>query len=487
MRKFNTWIWHIKPKYWRKRTGVVSSLFAIISLCLFVSCGDGSDNVKRDLSEAKTIAYSGDYDGAQKVLIELRQRIDDATPTEEKESFENLQGQIYYKLNAKDKAKESWRRALEYAKVMRDTSLILQNTFNLGLCETDYAKGVEIYKYAVRVSENREPLMYPQALEKLAQVYIQGEEYEKAGDCLDMAYKVSVASNYDVALQQIAFTKCEVWQAQDSLDLALAGFKSIPADSCSLDGKLIRANSIYSILYQRGDYIQAIEYLDSVHQFSDSIKSIDGIGRIEKIENEYNQKYVAQQNRYRILLISVIAVAVVVMTAFFFILKNMRLKRKQLDLMNQIAELNVKIEQIKCGDEEESESASNGNATATHEQIIPLLMEKFRLSKEIFLTSQEYATLKKLNLIRDLGADDKIEIKAVGDAIIGRFSDCCLNLRQSYPAMTNDDCLLCAIVYCGCGKEVQSSIMAASDEALRRRKSRIKQKLPENLFMFFFR
>jgi len=131
--------------------------------------------VKRDLSEAKTIAYSGDYDGAQKVLIELRQRIDDATPTEEKESFENLQGQIYYKLNAKDKAKESWRRALEYAKVMRDTSLILQNTFNLGLCETDYAKGVEIYKYAVRVSENREPLMYPQALEKLAQVYIQGE------------------------------------------------------------------------------------------------------------------------------------------------------------------------------------------------------------------------------------------------------------------------------------------------------------------------
>ena len=165
----------------------------------------------------------------------------------------------------------------------------------------------------------------------------------------------------------------------------------------------------------------------------------------------------------------------------------MRLKLKQLDLMNQIAELNVKIEQIKCGDEEESESASNGNATATHEQIIPLLMEKFRLSKEIFLTSQEYATLKKLNLIRDLGADDKIEIKAVGDAIIGRFSDCCLNLRQSYPAMTNDDCLLCAIVYCGCGKEVQSSIMAASDEALRRRKSRIKQKLPENLFMFFFR
>ena len=298
-----------------------------------------------------------------------------------KESFENLQGQIYYKLNAKDKAKESWRRALEYAKVMRDTSLILQNTFNLGLCETDYAKGWRFINMQSGCRKIENLSCIHRHLKNWHRYTFKEKNMKKPGIVLTGLIKSRLHPIMMWRCSRLHLQNVSLWQAQDSLDLALAGFKSIPADSCSLDGKLIRANSIYSILYQRGDYIQAIEYLDSVHQFSDSIKSIDGIGRIEKIENEYNQKYVAQQNRYRVLLISVIAVAVVVMTAFFFILKNMRLKRKQLDLMNQIAELNVKIEQIKCGDEEESESASNGNATATHEQIIPLLMEKFRLSK----------------------------------------------------------------------------------------------------------
>ena len=108
------------------------------------------------------------------------------------------------------------------------------------------------------------------------------------------------------------------------------------------------------------------------------------------------------------------------------------------------------------------------------------------LSFEVFKTLSQYETLRKLNLIRDISPEYKVEIKTVFDAIVGRFSGCCSDMRQAFPGMTNDDCVFCSLNLIGCSKEVISSAMGSSEEALRRRKSRIKQKLPEDLFRFFF-
>lgn len=485
--KFNTYIEHIEPKFWRNNAGTWRVLTALIMICIFVSCDNDSNIINKNLSEAKVLADKGEFDAAQKILIETRHLINDATSLQDKEAYENLQGQVYYSLNAIDKAKIACENALEYSKEMKDTLLILQNAFNLGLCENEYEKAAAIYEYTVAISEKHSPSMYPQALEKLAQVYIQVNEYKKAQEALDRAYNASVSVNDNVTLQQIAFTQCELWQAQGSLDMALAGFKSIPADSCSLAGKLIRANSIYSILYGRGEYEEAIEYLDSVHQFTDSIKSINGTARIDKIESEYKEQYAEQQDRYRILLFSTISIVAVMLMLLFFSHKNAELKRKQLSLINQIADLNVKIQKLNSIDNESGTyDQDQETAPFANDQMIFLLMEKFKLSKEIFQSSPQSSILKKLNMIRGLSHENKTEVKTVSEAIIGRFSDCCSNLRQACPAMTNDDCLFCAIVYNGCNREVQSVIMSASDEALRRRKSRIKQKLPQQLFSFFF-
>ncbi len=75
----------------------------------------------------------------------------------------------------------------------------------------------------------------------------------------------------------------------------------------------------------------------------------------------------------------------------------------------------------------------------------------------------------------------------VATDIIGRLSDACSSLRQTVSSMSNDDCLICSLACCGCSKEVVSAILGSSEEAVRRRKSRVKQKLSPVLFAFFFK
>ncbi len=165
------------------------------------------------------------------------------------------------------------------------------------------------------------------------------------------------------------------------------------------------------------------------------------------------------------------------------VLKNLRLKRRQVSLSNKIAELNVKLSELQSKEGQEEYQIDD----ADDDNVQRLIMEKFKLSREMLKTQPQYELLQKLNFIRGFDIQHKQEIKNLHSEIIGRFSDACSSMRQIYPTMTNDDCLLCSMFYCGCSKELISAMMGASEEAVRRRKSRVKQKLPEGIFLFFFR
>ncbi len=460
------------------RTGIIICLSLIMPLV--VSCSRGSD-LRSHLEAAHSLLYNKDNDAAQSELLKAESMITESTPVSDKEYFERLKGINYLELRVMDKAKLSLQKALEYSKQMKDTSLIIQNSFNLGLCNNTIDEGIGIYEYVVELAQVSEQALLPDALEKLAQGYIFNKDFEKAQHSLDSAYKL--AESNKVVFQQIAFTQCELWLAEGKLETALSGFRSIPADSCSMVGKLVRSEHIYDILCQLGDFRSALAYKDSIQQFTDSIKNINGADRVRRLEEDYQRNMESERTRFNILLYSSVSAIVIFAIVMLFILKNLRLKRKQLALTNRIAELNVKLSQLQSKEDDEGSSVDD-NATT---DVYHLIMEKFRLSMEMFKTQTQFDLLKKLNLIRDLDAANKQEVKDVLSEIIGRFSDACASLRQTVPAMTNDDCLLCSMSYCGCSKEIISAMMGSSEEAIRRRKSRVKQKLTEPLFAFFFK
>lgn len=447
---------------------------------LSVACSQDT-GLQTSLDAAQTKFLNKEYDAAQSELLKAESMITDHTPLSEKEYLERLKGINYLELRVMDRAKHSLRKALEYSRQMNDTSRMIQNSFNLGLCNNTVDEAKEIYEYVIRLAAETEPVFVPQALEKLAQAYIYDNDFDNAQCSLDKAYKLAGGNN--VIIQQITFTQCELWLAEDNLDAALSGFKSIPPDSCSLVGNLSRSEHIYSILYEIGEYKNALAYKDSIQLFSDSIKNINGANRVRHIEEEYTQNMEKERTRFKILFYSSLCAFIVIATVLFFIVKNLNLKQKQVALTNQIADLNVKLSELRPKEDQEENVEFNTDTESLHH----LIMEKFRLSMEMFKTQPQYEILKKLNLIRDFDPANKQEIKDVSSEIIGRFSDACASIRQVVAAMTNDDCLLCSMSYCGCSKEVISAMMGSSEEAVRRRKSRIKQKLPEALFAFFFK
>lgn len=456
-----------------------------INLCLsflfllVISCS--RTDIRLHLDAAQSMLFNKEYDATQLELLKAESIITENTSVSDKEYLERLKGMNYLELRVMDKAKVSLMKALDYSKQMKDTSRIIQNSFNLGLCNNTINEAIEIYEYVVELAEDREHALLPDALEKLAQGYIFNNDFEKAQRSLDRAYKLT--GNNGVMSQQIAFTQCKLWLAEGKLETALAGFRSIPADSCSMVGKLNRSEHIYNILYELGDYRDALAYKDSIWQFTDSIKNINGANRVQRLEEGYQRNVENERTRFNILLYSSLGAIAIIAIVLFFVLKNLGLKRRQVALSNRIAELNVKLSELQPK-EGHKENTADGNNT---DSVYHLIMEKFRLSMEIFKTQLQYELLKKLNLIRDFDSANKQEVKEVLAEIIGRFSDACASLRQTVPAMTNDDCLLCSMSYCGCSKEVISAMMGASEEAVRRRKSRIKQKSPETLFSFFFK
>ncbi|MDE5880432.1 MAG: hypothetical protein K2H60_01770 [Muribaculaceae bacterium] len=432
------------------------------------------------ISEGFHLAKEGKFDEAQLKGLQAEELLKKDSPLTDRESLARLYGLIYYNQNVKDKAKEHLREALKYAVAINDTSLIEMNLFNLGLCATTEKDVVDNFVRAADLfHKTGNKSLQSSALDKLAQGYISSNKYKEAQQSLDEAS--ALCEDNSSQQSEIDMTQCRLWLAEGKYDAALQGYRSL--DSLNINGCLLRAIGIYDILVHQRDYKNALAYKDSIYLYTDSIKKLDGSRQVDEIEKAYHANIEQKNQRFQILLWGSLSVLTAVLLILCFVLKALRLKKLQVELNDEISALNARIIEL----------MSNNDNKEAHEvveedvdSILRLIEQKYELSLEVFKTLSQYETLKKLNLIKDISTENKTEVRSVYEAIVGRFSGCCSDIRQAFPGLTNDDCVFCTMNFIGCTKEVISSALGSSEEALRRRKSRIKQKLPENLFRFFF-
>lgn len=432
------------------------------------------------ISEGFQLAKEGKYDEAQLKGLQAEELLKKDSQLTDHESLARLYGLIYFNQNIKDKAKKYLWEALKYAEEINDTSLIEMNLFNIGLCATTEKDAISNFVRAADMShKSGNKALQSSALEKLAQVYISSNKYKEAQQFLDKAS--ALCEDYSPQQGEIAMSQCRIWLAEGKYDMALHGYRSL--DSLNVNGCLLRAYGIHDILVHQGDYKNALAYKDSVYFYIDSIKKLDGTRQVDEIEKAYHANIKRKNQRFQILLYGSLSVLIAVLLILFFVLKTLRLKKHQVELNDEISALNARIVGLMPNNDNDKAQEVPGEDL---DSILLLIEQKYKLSLEVFKTLSQYETLRKLNLIRDINTENKAEVKSVYDAIVGRFSGCCSDIRQAFSGVTNDDCIFCTMNFIGCTKEVISSAMGSSEEALRRRKSRIKQKLPEDLFRFFF-
>ena len=413
------------------------------------------------------------------MLFELENNLDETIPDTLKYKVLSRIGSIYYSDFKKDKADDYFKKALAVARKCGKNyeSMALWNRC-LTISDND---SILIYLKDCQNISHASGSRYTEGMSgiNLASAYIQTQNLDKAREILDtMEY---VVGNDSVLKNELANVRLNYLISTKNFDKAKEILDEQNVRDLNLYGRLSRYQNLYAIEIGKGRYESAIEYRDSIDEIKNKVDSISLDEKLSKTELEFTSK-LDDERRNRDIAIIISLFVIIILSAFLFAgVKRRLMMKKQIELNEQILKLNLRIAQLTGSHNESDTPVNEGNA-----DVQPEIIEKLRLNKELFINQPIYGRLKQLNLKRDSETIDKAMAREVLDGVIGQFADVCTNLRQLYSGMTYDDVLYCAAIYVGFSKELASVAFGSSEDALRRRKSRIKQKLPTAVFEAVF-
>ena len=472
--RFNSYPYILRTKIFLFLTLTLLSIIAI----LLPSCQSYDDKLQKNLEEVDRLIDAEKHDEALTRLLDINDNLQDNVSPEVRSEIANKLGTIYYTQYQREKAHYYVLDAVNYSRQAEDKKALGRYLWNLALAVSDMDSLTQILgecrdinrKYDNTFMENKARIF----LSRFAA--IKGDS-EKA----KLIYDSIAASNSGKNRSEIIDLELEILHSDlcatnDDYEGALNILHNIKINDISLDGKVTRFDRLYKITKQCGDYNLAFSYRDSMEMYRDSINSLKISDRTSKIENEYSQRLMREKIERNVAVWSGIGVAILLLIIIFFLVRQRKLKTAQLALIEKISDLNIRIAALTTETEEMRQDSEMEQSIA----------EKLRLTKAFFQTRPQYSTLKRLNLLRDTEEIDRQKSKEILDAVIGQFADACANLCHLFPTLTKDDSLYCAVFYTGFSKEVASVALKASEDALRRRKSRIKQKLSPEMFEFIF-
>lgn len=431
------------------------------------------------IQKAENLISQDKNDEALSLLFELENNLDETIPDTLKYKVLSRIGSIYYSDFKKDKADDYFKKALAVARKCGKNyeSMALWNRC-LTISDND---SILIYLKDCQNISHASGSRYTEGMSgiNLASAYIQTKNLDKAREILDtMEY---VVGNDSVLINELANVRLNYLISSKNFDKAKETLNAQNIRDLNLYGRLSRYQNLYAIEIGEGRYESALEYRDSIDRIKINIDSISFDEKLSKTESEFTAKLDDEKRTREITAIIALCIIVFLLVFLFVGVKRRLMMKKQLELNEQILKLNLKIAQLTESHDESDTVGQNDNT-----DIQPEVIEKLRLNKELFISQPIYGRLKQLNLKRDSETIDKAMAREVLDGVIGQFADVCTNLRQLYDGMTYDDVLYCAAIYVGFSKELASVAFGSSENALRRRKSRIKQKLPAAVFEAVF-
>ena len=452
----------------------------VSTILLLGACSNHPDtsDISSRLAKAEAIFLAKEADEALAILLELENNLDKSVPDTLKYKVLSRIGGIYYADFKKDKADLYFKRAMMIARK----------------CENEYLSGA-LWNRCLTLSNNDSILIllkecmdvsrqcnlrYTEVMAgvNLANAYAQLGNRNKALELLDTMREVigddrMLKYEYSFALQNILI-------ADKQFDKAIELLDNQKVEDLNLFGKLSRFQNYFTIEMERKQFFKAVSYRDSIDKIKNEIDSIEYDKKLLKIESDFLSRLDKERAYRKNTALIALCVIILLVYSLFWRIKRAHMMKRQLELNEQISRLNLRIVQLtETHDEMSPSSMGEGNVNVE-------IIQKLRLNRELFMSSPIYGQLQQLNLRRDADSIDKALAKEVLDAVIGQFADVCSNLRQLYTELTYDDALYCSAIYVGFTKELASVAIGSSEDALRRRKSRIKQKLPTAVFEALF-
>ena len=265
--------------------------------------------------------------------------------------------------------------------------------------------------------------------------------------------------------------KAEILFEQKDLYSALNFYKKALENSNDLYTKCMANKGLANVmsLLNKSDSTQYC-----INQYTlllDSIYSINRQEEIAEIQDKHiveihDQQLKARHTRF-MLWMGIVLVAVVAGAVVFLLQADRRRKKHNLQLQEELRQANVALLQAQNDEQPADMDALYRNKLAACQNLF-----RSTPSARLLLTAPEKLTSEQR--------------QALMDDLTRSFVDIMVDIRNASNGINNQEMMYCILASLQCSTTQMAVLLNTTDGTLRKRKLRLKEKMPENLFSLFF-
>ncbi len=389
--------------------------------------------------------------------------------------YDNL-AECYEEEDLSSVAAESYRSAYQILKGKSGQIYPLRGIARTFLLQNEQDSALCYYQQALDYAlADQDSNLIGALYHDLAMVYNEKKDYIQADKYASKA--IAVVGQDRVANAYLL--KAKIMLNLNKLDSA-SYFFSKNMDSLDIYGKVACYNGMYQIAKKKGEWKVATENIDAYKILYDSIQIMtdnEELNRLmDKHQLEEHKRLLSERTKILFFSLGVSFFSLMIICVFYFMWNDRKRKKRYIALQNELTQKRVDNMLLKEEDSESNKEDIDKKRSKLTEQQIQLCISMLKTTDCYDkLEALEKATPKQLLAMRSFR-------KEMRSAISSSFVDVMMNLQERYPTLTGDDVFYCVLSLLCCSKSVMMELMGATFDALKTRKSRIKNKMDAQIF-----
>ena len=380
----------------------------------------------------------------------------------------------YYEQNLREDALQILDKLNDIGTKLKDTLMLSWANYyqaNIYICQNNPEKAKSVLKKAVRMAlniDNKTILGY--CYHGYTTLSLEEGDISSALHYNNLAKELSPEMQDDL---NWIFMRGRIFAAQGVQDSAVH-YLTKAMQSSDTERRYWATRYLFNLSKQDSGYAYLGIYADSLLYYHDLFENQNAQAAIKAAiaqhQNELNTRQSHQLQQTWMLI--VIIVAAIGMGTYLYI------KHKS---GNEMKELRRQLQKMK----EQIDEQKYSQQSTDDSRLRALEIEHLRLSCQMFTKSPTYKELRSIQLLRRTDLT-MVERQKLMEALNLSFSDIVQDFCASSSNISDEDFYFCLLSYLGFNTKTIASIFCISEETARKRKSRIRQKLPEMESLVFF-
>ena len=299
---------------------------------------------------------------------------------------------------------------------------------------------------------------------------------------------ITKAINYDTDERSLLVYYCDKgdlfneMQEQDSARYYL--IKSLKSDN--INTQFLSTLTLFEIERNAGNYKKAVEYIEIHNILDDSIYAVKKQAEIAKLLNEHaikiHVKKITFQEKKKTVYIISSCIIVLILLAFTFMIVDKHRKSHIIKLQKQLMRNRTEI--LKTN--QQKENLKTVDNISEKDILRKICIKNIETSGELFKKTIIYKEIHLLDRLNNKEIHLSLKTRSdLRETIYETFPDALLSLIDLY-SLNSEDALCCILYSLNLSNCTVAACMGVAEGAIKTRKSRLKNKIDEELYTCLF-